>query len=113
MQLSVLLLMVAVLALAFTNPAMGDFETFAEAHLETVLVREMGDSVLGRALAGAGAGIAGAHVERITERTDYVLYSLYTVDLDGSADEADDWRFLGIGGQFVELQRPASLREEP
>lgn len=111
MRLTILLVIVAAAALALTNPTMADFETFAADQLEDVLQREAGESALGQALAGAGARIAGSYVDRVADRKDYVLYSLYTIDLDGPGQEANDWRFLGLGGRFVELHRPEAASE--
>ncbi len=106
MRLSILVLMVAAIGLAFTNPTMAGFEAFAEQHAEAFLVKETGGPALGRALAGAGAGIAGSYLDRLAEREDYVLYSIYTVDLSTAPRDTSQWRILGIGGRFVELERP-------
>ena len=104
------LLLLAALVLAVLNPDRAAFQTFAEAQSERLLRQETGASVLGRALAGAGARLAGSYVGRRAERQNYLLFSTYTVDLDGPEQEAGDWRFLGIAGCFVELHRPEQLR---
>ena len=61
--------------------------------------------------AGALGGLATeALVDRTTQRDDYLLASRYTLELSDDPDEA--WVFLGVATRFVELQRPASLRED-
>ncbi len=112
MRLSVLVLIVVLAALAVTNPSRADFRAFAEAHSERLLRQETGDSALGRALAGAGASLASAYIEEMAERQSYVFFSTFTLDLDGPERAGNEWRFLGIGGQFVEWERPEALREE-
>jgi hypothetical protein len=47
------------------------------------------------------------YVARETERTDYLLASVYDLDLTGPQREGGEYRFLGIAGQFIELS-PAS-----
>ena len=90
-----------------TNPGMDAFATFVGEQSERILREETGDTPLGRVLAGAGAGLASSYVDRVTTRQSYLLFSTYTLDLDGTPDDDDyDWRFLGIGGQFVELDHP-------
>lgn len=105
-----LLLAVVLGALVVTNPGMDAFSDFVAEQSERILQRETGDSPLGRALAGAGAGLAGAYVERVTERRTYLLFSTYTIDLDGTSSTSHEWRFLGIAGRFVELDNPDEKR---
>lgn len=90
-----------------TNPGMDAFATFVGEQSERILREETGDTPLGRVLAGAGAGLASSYVGRVTTRQSYLLFSTYTLDLDGTPDDGNyDWRFLGIGGQFVEWDHP-------
>lgn len=112
MRLSMLVLVVAAVVLAATNPSSADFRAFVEAHSEQLLREQTGDSTLGRALAGAGASLASRYIEQVADHENYVLFSTYTLDLDGPEREGEEWRFLGIGGQFLELERPEALREE-
>ncbi len=101
------ILIIALLGvLVATNPGMDAFSEFVAEQSERILRRETGDSPLGRALAGAGAGLAGSYVERVTERRTYLLFSTYTIDLDGTTDESYEWRFLGVAGRFFELESP-------
>jgi hypothetical protein len=99
-----LLALVVVGALAVFNPSMDDFETFVEQRTEERIQERTGEGALGDALAGAGSRLLGANVGAVTERTSYVVCSVYHVDTD--SDGADEWRFLGIADQFVEVQAP-------
>lgn len=96
-------------SLALFNPNMEAFRTFAAERAESLLLEETGDSMLGRLLSGAGGDLTAAYVERITERNDYLFFSTYTIDLDGRESDQNHWRFLGIAGQFLELERPAAV----
>lgn len=99
----------AALALALTNPGPDDFQRFAEDQLEEVLVQELGDEPLGRALAGAGSRFAGPLIRDATVRENRLLFSRYTLALGSSASDDDAWVFIGVGGRFIEWQRPAAL----
>jgi hypothetical protein len=105
MRTASVVLIVLLIALAWFNPGMDAFKEYVETRSERILEKEAGDSALGRALAGAGGALAGAYVDRITERTNYVLFSTYTIDFDDEED-GDEWRFVGIAGRFIELHEP-------
>ena len=110
MRILLLILTVVVMALFATNPTMNHFEDFVQRHSEEIVQERAGDSPLGRMLSGVASGLISSQIERVTERENYWVASEYTIDLDGAAAEGDEWRFLGIGGQFIELQRPESLK---
>ncbi|MEM1128250.1 MAG: DUF4359 domain-containing protein [Bacteroidota bacterium] len=112
MRVFLVLLGVALGYLAFSNPDMADFTTFVETQSEEIILQETGDGVLGRVLSSAGSSLAGSYVDRVTEQKNYVLFSVYTVDLDGSRSEEEHWRFLGIAGRFLELEEPGSMRTD-
>jgi len=97
------------LALALTNPGPDDFQRFAEDQLEDVLVEQLGEEPLGRALAGAGSRFAGPLIRDATERENRLLFSRYTLTLGPSSTDEQAWVFIGVGGRFVEWQRPAGL----
>ncbi|GAB5520106.1 MAG: hypothetical protein RhofKO_23570 [Rhodothermales bacterium] len=101
-----LVFLVLVGLLLFSNPSMSDFTTFVEDELSERILGEVGDSAGGRLLAGIGSGLVGAVADDATERTNFLVGSLYTIDLDGSDEPGNRWRFLGIGGQFIELENP-------
>lgn len=100
-----IVLIIAAAALAATNPGPDDFHAFAEQQLEEAIVEELGDSELGRALAGAGTELISSYLEDVTVRENYGLVSIYAIHLTDEDDEPA-WRFLGIGGQFVLLDEP-------
>ena len=112
MRTGIVVAVLAVIALLWFNPDMEDFATFVEAQSEKIVVQETGEGRLGRALGRIVGGLAGANVDRVTERDNYFVFSTYTLDLDGTESTANDWRFLGIAGQFFELHRPEDLRRD-
>ncbi len=112
MRTGIVIVILAVIALAFFNPEMDDFRTFVRAQAEGMIQREAGDTALGRALSGAGGSLAGQYVDRITERRNYFVFSTYTIDLDGEESDVEEWKFLGLAGRFVELERPDSMEHE-
>lgn len=111
MRTFLLILTVVAVALFATNPTMNHFESFVEKHSEELVLEKTGDSALGRALSGVASGLVASQIERVTERENYWVASEYVIDLDGERDEGEEWRFLGIGGQFIELDRPESLKQ--
>lgn len=110
MRTGIVVLVLAVIALAIFNPGMNQFRLFVADRAEDIILEEAGDSMLGRALSGAGGNLAGQYVDRITERENYILFSTYTIDLDGPESDEEDWEFLGMAGHFLELSRPESAR---
>lgn len=112
MRTALVIIILAVIALIWYNPEMEDFKVFVEERSELILQQEVGEGALGRILSGAGARLAGAYVDRITERHNYLVFSTYEIDLDGAEADEDVWRFVGIGGRFLELERPAALQAE-
>ena len=106
-----LLLLVALFAvLAVTNPGPDAFADFAEETVAEQVGAELGGLPAGGILGDLGGLAAGQLVRRYAERDNYLVASVYTLDLDGRARDANDWRFLGIAGFFVELHRPESLQ---
>ena len=112
MRTGLVALVIVLIGLAAFNPDMDTFKLFINEQSERILLHEAGDSEVGQVLSGVGGALAGAFVERITEHNNYLLFSTYTIDLDGAEEDEDEWKFLGIAGQFVEMQRPASLQED-
>ena len=109
MRTGLVVAILAVIVLAFFNPGMDEFRTFVRAQAEGMIQQEAGDSAIGRALSGAGGSLASQYVDRITERRNYIVFSTYTVDLDGAESDDEDWKFVGIAGRFVELDRPDAM----
>ncbi len=112
MRTSIILALVVVALLFIFNPDIEDFKQFVEKRSEQILRTRAGDSKLGRILSDIGSSLAGSYVDRITERKNYLLFSTYHIDLDGPDERENEWRFLGIGGRFIELDRPSSHENE-
>jgi hypothetical protein len=92
--------------LAYANPGMEDFQTFTKEQSQDYLENELGDNVVGRALAQAGSSIASDYVDQLVDRKNYVLFSVFEVgqNLDeNEREDEDSWKYLGIGGKFVKL----------
>ncbi|MBO6574851.1 MAG: DUF4359 domain-containing protein [Rhodothermales bacterium] len=89
-----------------TNPATPEFEAFIQQRVEERLREETGDRTLGRLLTDLGSDIVGSLAARVSERSDYGIFSVYTVDVGADGDPDEAWKFLGIAGQFVELSSP-------
>ncbi len=112
MRTALAVAVLAALALVLLNPSMDDFKVFVESRSEQLLLNETGDSAFGRALSSIGSSLAGTFVDRVTTRNTYGLFSTYTVDLDGPDEAGEEWRFVGIGGRFLEIDRPESMEKD-
>ena len=112
MRTPILLTLIALVVLFLFNPEMDDFQIFAETQSERLLRQQTGDGEVGRVLSGLGASLLGSNIHRFTERQNYGVFSLYTINLGDEGEPEEEWRFLGIAGQFLELERPASLERE-
>lgn len=113
MRATVVILLLVVVALAWSNPGMEAFKEYTEGHAEQLLLRETGDTRVGRVLSEVGGSLAGAFVDRVSERDNYLLFSVYSIDLDGEEDAEAEWRFLGVAGQFIEFQKPEEKEDRP
>lgn len=108
MRTGIAVAILAAIALALFNPDMDDFGLFIGQQSEVLIRQEAGEGRVADVLANLGGRFASNHIERITDRTNYVIFSTYTINI--SSDDDDDWRFLGIAGRFIETQRPQSLQ---
>ncbi|HEX7069519.1 MAG TPA: DUF4359 domain-containing protein [Rhodothermales bacterium] len=106
MKAGLIVLVLAVIALALFNPDMEDFQLFVETSAEELIREEVGEGLLSDALSTLGSGLIGDHVDEITTRRNYIIFSTYTIDLDQEPESGDEWRFLGMAGQFLVLDRP-------
>jgi hypothetical protein len=107
-----LILGVLVGTLAIFNPDEGDFQAFAaERAAEAVSdrARDVGGGLFADVVGSVGGTLAGAVARRTVHRDDYLVCSIYTIDLDGPSRQAEEWRFLGVAGQFIPLKKPVSL----
>jgi hypothetical protein len=110
-----LILLVIVLGtLALFNPSQEDFTTFIQDRTRDVVTdvgRSAGGSLLGSVTGAVAGTVAGAIAGQAVERKNFLVFSLYTVDLNGARHEGGEWTFLGIGGQFFEMERPEILED--
>lgn len=106
MRTGLVVLILAIIALTLFNPDMEDFQFFVETQTEELIRDQIGESPLSEALSELGSGLASDHVDEITERRNYFIFSTYTIDFDGETNRGGEWRFLGLAGQFLELERP-------
>ena len=97
------------------NPGPEKFKEFLELELAQqaeARARAAGEEVGGE-VGGAVSGFladrlgrrAGSIASEAFEREDYKLASVYTADLNGRRP-GGAWKFLGIAGWFVPLERP-------
>jgi hypothetical protein len=109
MRVFLIVLLFVAVALVATNPGPESFERFVREHAARQIEAQNlpGGGLLGQ----LGGGLLGQMARQHVERDNYLLFSVYTLDLDGPQREGEEWRFLGIGTTFLELQRPESLRE--
>lgn len=104
-----ILILVALMAF---NPKKEKFYDLVESRSDEIFSNELGNSAVGGLLAELGSGLARNLAEKFTDRTNYLVASVYTIDLDGEEHDENDWKFLGIAGQFIELQRPEALKND-
>lgn len=106
-----LLLLLALLAvLVVTNPGPDEFAEFAEDNVADEIAAVAESLPAGGLLGDIGGLAAGRLVRRFADRDNYLVASVYTLDLDGRAREEQDWKFLGIATLFFEIKRPESLK---
>lgn len=96
-------LLVVAGALFLLNPGEDKFQEFVADEIATQISGEGGGigGIVARRLGRAASGLARDFVRR----EDYYLWSIYTADLNGRAPDGE-WRFLGIAGTFITLDRP-------
>jgi hypothetical protein len=106
---TLLLLILVVALLAISNPDRDDFAEFAREQTAELVAQQGGGGLLSGTLGRIGGDLVGSQASRFVSRDNYLVASVYTLDLDGPNSDRQDWRFLGVAGQFVELSRPAAL----
>lgn len=112
MKVIVPLILLAFVAgfLARYNPDRTEFRAFVHEAVEEYMSQELGTERIGRIVTRFGTDVAASIAARSARREDYLLYSIYSVDLGADGRPEDQWRFLGIAGSFHELSRPDILR---
>ncbi|MFT5143301.1 MAG: hypothetical protein ACI80V_000498 [Rhodothermales bacterium] len=90
-----------------SNPSKDEFEDYVQSRVEDRLKGENPNQRrLGRMLTEMGSSIVGSLAARTAERKDFLLFSLYAVDIGADGDPDESWRFVGIGGTFIEISSP-------
>ncbi|NNF58993.1 MAG: DUF4359 domain-containing protein [Rhodothermaceae bacterium] len=117
---SILLIAIVGGTLALFNPGQDDFTQFIRDRTRDVVgdagrtaATELGGDVAG-ALGGTAARslaseVVGALANNAVERKNYGLFSLYTLDFNGPRHDEGEWIFLGVGGQFFEMEKPRMM----
>lgn len=106
--------------LALFNPGQDDFAQFIRDRTRDVVgdagrtaATELGGEIAGAFGESVGRSLAsevvGALASNGVERRNYGIFSLYTLDFDGPRHEEGEWTFLGVGGQFFEMEKPRMM----
>lgn len=109
---TLLFLSILTIVLYLFNPDLDDFYEFIESKSGTYFQKELGESKLGDLLARWGGDVSRFLAKQTTDRQNYLVFSTYTIDLDGAQQTENDWRFVGVAGQFFEWHRPEGLLDE-
>jgi hypothetical protein len=112
MRIGLVLVLILLGTLALFNPSPEDFRAFAQQRVQDTIsdhARAAGGGLFGDIGAAVGGTLAGALANRTAQRDNYFVASVYTIDLDGANRDAEEWKFLGIAGQFIPLKKPESL----
>lgn len=110
MRYLLFVLVAVAIVLALTNPGPDRYTQFVEEVVVQVVAAEAEGAPGGRAAAMISGMLARDLARRHTERDNYVLFSIYRLDMSAAGLRGEEWRFLGIGTRFIELERPESLR---
>ncbi len=100
-----ILLVITAGVLFLSNPDIHDFKQFIKEEARELLQEEVGASALGQTLTEGGAEIAASFVDKVTDQNNYFLFSTYEVELAPRFGAPKRWLFLGIGGQFINLDK--------
>jgi hypothetical protein len=103
------------LFLAATNPAPCEFRAQVAESIRGASDRT---SLSGRLKQELQATLLGEAVRLGTRRTDYLLFSVYTLDPTEALPEAvafeeASWQYVGVGGFFIALDKPTFQLSSP
>ena len=99
-SLTILLIAGLTIMLAITNPSTEDFKDYLKEEMFSQYKEEhKSGGILGDLLTKGIAGIAAELASATTQRENYYIFSIYTVQLDTSKPR----KYLGIAGQFISL----------
>lgn len=106
MKRHLLILALMLAALFVTNPERDDFSTFVADHLMDAIGKNIGALTERESWGDQKVQLAEGIAEHMTERKNFLLFSLYEIPVvDG------DYRYLGIGTQFIPLQQDQPLAQ--
>ncbi len=98
------ILLVMCLGILFlSNPDMNDFREYVEEESRRMIQEGVNAPGLGDALSQAGSQLAEAFVDNMTKRNNYYIFSTYEIDLTPRNRSDEPYKFLGIGGSFINL----------
>ena len=106
------LLLIVLGTLALFNPDKDNFAGFIGERAQTAVsdnAREIDGSFLGTGDGSVVGMLTTALTSGAFERSNYFIFSTYATDLNGAEHDVGEWKFLGIGSQFFELERPRML----
>lgn len=96
----ILLLVLSGGVLFYTNPDSEDFSIYLAQYVQDELADdEPGETEFGQKLRKGLGQIASAAASQITERVDYKVASVYTIEMAGESR-----RFVGVVAQFFPIQ---------
>lgn len=100
--------------LAYSNPTEAEFRTFSRDMVEKYVHEraQLPDNSMRGLIKDLAGVLAGQMVESLVLRKNYVLFSFFTLEVP-DAFARHNWRFLGIGGYFIPLERPEFLENNP
>ena len=99
------LLVLCLGTLFFTNPDMQDFKEYIREESRRMIQENITPPGLAEALSGFGSEIAQSFVDDATIRKEYYLFSMYEIDLTPRNTSDRAYKFLGVGGTFVNLRK--------
>ncbi|MCH7640471.1 MAG: hypothetical protein IH855_13600 [Bacteroidetes bacterium] len=103
------LTLIVVGTLVLFNPDKKNFNSFVAERAQTGITDNARETSSG-GLLGGGSGTLTSELTRASfERSNYFILSTYVADLNGAEHDGGEWKFLGVGGQFFELERPRVL----
>ena len=105
----VFLTLIVVGTLVLFNPDKKDFTNFVAQRVQTSITDNARGTSSGGLLGGGDGTLTSELARGSFERSNYFILSTYAADLNGAEHDGGEWKFLGVGGQFFELERPRML----
>lgn len=109
MRTLLIFLFVSVVTLVFYNPTMDDFKDHIEAQTRERQRELSMNNMVGRMLTGEQVNMDTSLMGSSTERNNYLIISTYTISLTDADNTLREWKYLGVGGFFFEMESPAAI----